>query len=255
MKYTRFKSGNNINWGEIIDDEIVELTDNYINLGSSRTNTSHSLSDVELISPVTPGKVVAIGLNYKSHLGDKPAPAVPEPFYKLPDTIIGPGENIVIPKEAIAEKVKMQPEAELCLVMGKGGKRISQSDALSHVFGYTCGNDVSARDWQQNDLQWWRAKSCDTFTVLGPWVETDFDPGGAQIQCRINDEVVQNQNISDLLHGVPRIIEFVSSMITLNPGDVIMTGTPGKPKDMFSGDTVEVEIEGIGILSNPVINE
>ena len=137
----------------------------------------------------------------------------------------------------------------------KGGKRISQSDSLSHVFGYTCGNDVSARDWQQNDLQWWRAKSCDTFTVLGPWVETDFDPGGAQIKCRINGEVVQNQNTSDLLHGVPRIIEFVSSMITLNPGDVIMTGTPGKPKDMFSGDTVEVEIEGIGILSNPVINE
>tara|TARA_B100000408_G_scaffold20336_1_gene13869 strand:- start:2969 stop:3736 length:768 start_codon:yes stop_codon:yes gene_type:complete len=255
MKYTRFKSGNNINWGEIIGNEIVELSDNYINPDSSKTNTSHSLSDVKLISPVTPGKVVAIGLNYKSHLGDKPAPAVPEPFYKLPDTIIGPGENIVIPKEAIAEKVKMQPEAELCLVMGKGGKRISQSDALSHVFGYTCGNDVSARDWQQNDLQWWRAKSCDTFTVLGPWVETDFDPGEAQIQCRINDEVVQNQNISDLLHGVPRIIEFVSSLITLNPGDVIMTGTPGVPKDMFSGDTVEVEIEGIGILSNPVINE
>jgi len=255
MKYTRFKSGNNINWGEIIGNEIVELSDNYINPDSSKTNTSHSLSDVGLISPVTPGKVVAIGLNYKSHLGDKPAPAVPEPFYKLPDTIIGPGENIVIPKEAIAEKVKMQPEAELCLVMGKGGKRISQSDALSHVFGYTCGNDVSARDWQQNDLQWWRAKSCDTFTVLGPWVETDFDPGEAQIQCRINDEVVQNQNISDLLHGVPRIIEFVSSLITLNPGDVIMTGTPGVPKDMFSGDTVEVEIEGIGILSNPVINE
>jgi len=255
MKYTRFKSGNNINWGEIIGNEIVELSDNYINPDSSKTNTSHSLSDVKLISPVTPGKVVAIGLNYKSHLGDKPAPAVPEPFYKLPDTIIGPGENIVIPKEAIAEKVKMQPEAELCLVMGKGGKRISQSDALSHVFGYTCGNDVSARDWQQNDLQWWRAKSCDTFTVLGPWVETDFDPGEAQIQCRINDEVVQNQNISDLLHGVPRIIEFVSSLITLNPGDVIMTGTPGVPKDMFSGDTVEVEIEGLGILSNPVINE
>jgi len=255
MKYTRFKSGNNINWGEIIGNEIVELSDNYINPDSSKTNTNHSLSDVKLISPVTPGKVVAIGLNYKSHLGDKPAPAVPEPFYKLPDTIIGPGENIVIPKEAIAEKVKMQPEAELCLVMGKGGKRISQSDALSHVFGYTCGNDVSARDWQQNDLQWWRAKSCDTFTVLGPWVETDFDPGEAQIQCRINDEVVQNQNISDLLHGVPRIIEFVSSLITLNPGDVIMTGTPGVPKDMFSGDTVEVEIEGLGILSNPVINE
>ena len=255
MKYTRFKSGSNINWGEIIGDEVIELSDNYINPGSSKTNTSHSLSDVELISPVTPGKVIAIGLNYKSHLGGKPAPAVPEPFYKLPDTIIGPGENIVIPKEAIAEKVKMQPEAELCLVIGKGGKRISQSDALSHVFGYTCGNDVSARDWQQNDLQWWRAKSCDTFTVLGPWVETDFDPGEAQIQCRINDEVVQNQNISDLLHGVPRIIEFVSSLITLKPGDVIMTGTPGVPKDMFSGDTVEVEIEGLGILSNPVINE
>ncbi|MQG06707.1 MAG: DUF2437 domain-containing protein, partial [SAR202 cluster bacterium] len=160
MKYTRFKSGNNINWGEIIGNEIVELSDNYINPDSSKTNTSHSLSDVEIISPVTPGKVIAIGLNYKSHLGDKPAPSVPEPFYKLPDTIIGSGENIVIPKEAIAEKVKMQPEAELCLVMGKGGKRISQSDALSHVFGYTCGNDVSARDWQQNDLQWWRAKSC-----------------------------------------------------------------------------------------------
>ena len=143
MKYTRFKSGNNINWGEIIDDEIVALSDNYINPDSSRTNTSHSLSDVELISPVTPGKVVAIGLNYKSHLGDKPAPAVPEPFYKLPDTIIGPGENIVIPKEAIAEKVKMFLASRIPMGKFGSGEDVSNcvaflsSDSASYVTGET----------------------------------------------------------------------------------------------------------------------
>ena len=255
MKYVRFKSGDNTSWGILEGTKINELSDNYVLSESKTTDNVFNAEDVTMLSPVDPGKIIAIGLNYKSHLGDKPAPEVPEPFFKLPDTLIGNNDNIIVPKEASENNLTVQPEAELCLVIGKGGKRITQSNALSHVFGYTCGNDVSVRDWQQNDLQWWRAKSCDTFTVIGPWIETEVDAANAQIICRINGEEVQNQNTSDLLHKVPKIIEFVSSMITLNAGDVIMTGTPGKPKNMYDGDRVEVEIEGIGILSNTIKNE
>ena len=211
-------------------------------------------ADFQILRPFDPPEVWAAGVTYKSsemeRRRESETPDLysevygadrPEIFLKsTSERCMGPLDDIGIRTDSTWDV----PEAELGFVIFNG-----------EVCGFTCGNDVSVRDWQQNDLQWWRAKSCDTFTVLGPWVETDFDPGEGQIQCRINDEVVQNQNISDLLHGVPRIIEFVSSLITLNPGDVIMTGTPGVPKDMFSGDTVEVEIEGLGILSNPVINE
>tara|TARA_B100001029_G_scaffold66712_1_gene54173 strand:+ start:736 stop:1506 length:771 start_codon:yes stop_codon:yes gene_type:complete len=255
MKYIRFKSNNKTSWGTLEGDTVKELSGNYVLSSTEETNNTFNINEVEMLSPVEPGKVIAIGLNYKSHLGDRPAPEVPEPFFKLPDTLIGHNDDIIVPKEAHQNDLTVQPEAELCLVVGKGGKRISQENALSHVFGYTCGNDVSVRNWQKDDLQWWRAKSCDTFTVVGPWIETEVDAANSQIVCRINGNEVQNQNTSDLLHGVPRIIEFVSSMITLNPGDVIMTGTPGEPKNMYDGDIVDVEIEGIGILSNKIKNE
>ncbi len=255
MKYIRFKSNNKTAWGTLEGDTVKELSGNYVLSSTEETNNTFNINEVEMLSPVDPGKVIAIGLNYKSHLGDRPAPEVPEPFFKLPDTLIGHNDDIIVPKEAHQNDLTVQPEAELCLVVGKGGKRISQENALSHVFGYTCGNDVSVRNWQKDDLQWWRAKSCDTVTVVGAWIETEVDAANSQIVCRINGNEVQNQNTSDLLHGVPRIIEFVSSMITLNPGDVIMTGTPGEPKNMYDGDIVDVEIEGIGILSNKIKNE
>ena len=136
--------------------------------------------------------------------------------------------------------------------MEKKCKRATKRDALGYVLGLTCGNDVSARQWQRGDLQWWRAKSSDTFTPLGPYIVTDLDPGNLDIEARVNGKLAQKSNTSDLLYDVPRIIEFVSSVMTLEQGDVIMTGTPGEPVALHHGDTVEVEIQGVGVLSNPV---
>jgi 2-keto-4-pentenoate hydratase/2-oxohepta-3-ene-1,7-dioic acid hydratase in catechol pathway len=180
---------------------------------------------------------------------------VPEPFFKVPTSIIGPDEAIVIPRAAIEEDVNVQPEGEMSLVIGKKCKGATKANALDFILGYTCGNDVSARDWQRGDLQWWRAKSSDTFSAVGPFIVTDMTHNDMHLICRVNGEVVQEQNTSDLLHDVPRIIEFVSSVVTLLPGDVIMTGTPGTPGNIKKGDVVEVEIKGIGVLKNPVTAE
>jgi 2-keto-4-pentenoate hydratase/2-oxohepta-3-ene-1,7-dioic acid hydratase in catechol pathway len=254
MKYARYEAHGEIAYGVVEGDSVKEITaapfeDHQV------TDHTHGLSEVTLLAPVVPGKIVAIGLNYKSHLGDREPPKVPEPFYKTTSALIGPDDPIIIPREAIEEGVNVQPEAEFTLVIGKRCKRASRADALSYVLGYTCGNDVSARDWQRNDLQWWRAKSSDTFAPIGPFIVSDLDPSNVRLICRINGEVVQDQLTSDLLYDVPRIIEFVSSMITLEPGDVIMTGTPGSPGNIHAGDVVEVEVEGVGVLRNPVTAE
>ena len=252
--YARYIANGAVTHG-ILDGDILKEISNSPLEDHSETGKSHSVSDVTLLSPTEPSKVVAIGLNYKSHLGGRPGPNAPEPFLKAPTTVIAQNEDIVIPKVALDEGVKIQPEAELALVIGKKCKSASQADALDYVFAYTCGNDVSARDWQQNDLQWARAKSSDTFGPIGPWMTTDLDPTNIQVTCRINGEEKQNQNTSDLLHPVTKIIEYVSAVITLEVGDVIMTGTPGTPGDIHPGDTVEVEISGVGVLSNPVVSE
>jgi len=252
--FARFEIDGTVLHGIVEGHAIKEISGSPLN-DYSETGNSHNLQDVKLLPPVSPRKIVAIGLNYRSHLGDKPGPAAPEPFLKSSTTVVGQGDNIVIPKIAIEEGVKIQPEAELALVIGKDCKGATQENALDYVFAYTCGNDVSARDWQANDLQWARAKSSDTFGPIGPWMTTDLDPTNIQVICRVNGEEKQNQNTSDLLHPVTRIIEYVSSVITLQVGDVIMTGTPGTPGDIHPGDVVEVELSGVGVLTNPVVAE
>ena len=253
-KFARYEAHGEVAYG-LVDGDIVRQITGAPYEEYRVTDHTHSLPEVRLLAPVVPSKVVAIGLNYKSHLGHLEAPKVPEPFFKTTSSVIGPGDSIVIPREAIQEGVRMQPEAELSLVIGSRCKRATRGDALSYILGYTCGNDVSGRDWQRNDLQWWRAKSCDTFSPLGPFIVTGLDPGALHLVGRINGETVQDSSTSDLLYDVPTIIEFVSRAVTLEPGDVIMTGTPGQPGDMHAGDTVEVEVEGIGVLSNPVREE
>ena len=252
--YARYLAHGDVAYGVVEGDSVHELTaapyeDHEV------TDHTHSLSEVKILAPVVPGKVVAIGLNYRSHLGDRTPPSVPEPFFKTTSSVIGPGDDIIIPREAIEENVTMQPEAELALVVGKTSRRVSAADALDHILGFTCGNDVSARNWQANDLSWWRAKSSDTFTPLGPVIVTGLDPSSLHLVGRINGAVDQEQLTSDLLYGVPEIFEFVTRVLTLNPGDVIMTGTPGTPGDIHDGDVVEVEIDGIGNLTNTVRNE
>ena len=253
-KYVRFSAHAETAYGIVEGTQVKQITGTPFGIHEI-TSISHSLSSIQLLAPVIPKKIVAIGLNYRSHLGDREPPKVPEPFLKTTTSVIGHQDPIIIPKEAREQGVKVQPEAEMAVVIGKNCRRVSKEDALNYVLGYTCGNDVSARDWQSNDLQWWRAKSSDTFSPIGPMIVSDLAPGNLQLTCRINGEIVQKQTTADLLHDVPTIIEFVSSVMTLEVGDVIMTGTPGKPGDITDGDTVEVELEGVGVLLNPVRDE
>jgi 2-keto-4-pentenoate hydratase/2-oxohepta-3-ene-1,7-dioic acid hydratase in catechol pathway len=203
---------------------------------------------VRLLWPCEPSKILAVGLNYKSHLGDRPAPAKPELFWKPPTSLLAPEGNIVIPEGA--ENVHY--EGELVVVIGKKAKAVSTAEAESCIFGYTCGNDVSERNWQRGDLQWWRAKGSDTFGPLGPAIAVGLDYRSSRLQTRVNGEVKQSQYLSDLLFDPATVVSHASRHVTLLPGDVIFTGTPGSTSALKAGDTVEVEIDGIGVLKNAV---
>lgn len=215
------------------------------------TSAKHKLGDVKLMFPIVPPKVLAVGLNYKSHLGTRTPPPQPEIFYKPITCLTNPGDPIRIPKNA----KNVHYEGELVVVIGKALARGSREQAIDAIWGVTCGNDVSERDWQngpQKDLQWWRAKGADTFGPLGPAVVRGLDYGKLQLETRLNGKSVQKQLTSDLLFDCPAIVSYVSQFVSLTPGDLIYTGTPGSTQKMNPGDSVEVEIEGIGILKNPI---
>jgi 2-keto-4-pentenoate hydratase/2-oxohepta-3-ene-1,7-dioic acid hydratase in catechol pathway len=250
MKFARYEADGRVQFGVVESDTVTRIT---AAPWESHVTTSdvRSLSDVRLLAPTAPSKMVAIGLNYKSHLGDRTPPSVPEPFFKTPSCVVGQGDTIVLPKDSNL----VQEEAELAIVFGKRCRNASKENALDFIFGYTCANDVSERNWQKGDLQWWRAKSSDTFGPIGPFIVTGLNPGNLAIEARLNGKVVQQSNTSDLLYDVPTIIEWVSKVMTLEPGDVILTGTPGTTATLSPGDTVEIELEGIGVLSNPVAAE
>ena len=219
------------------------------------TDHTHPLDHVQLLAPVVPGKVVAIALNYSTHLGERPAPKRVEGFYKPHNCIIADGENIVLPADA----GRVDEEGELVVIIGKTAKNVSKGDALDFVMGYTIGNDVSARDWQngpEKDMQWWRAKGADTFGPLGPFISTDIDPFDFTIQVTVNGEKTENVAHSrDLIFDIPTVIAEISKYVTLDPGDIIYSGTPGRTSQLQPGDVVEVEIPGIGVLRNSVISE
>lgn len=209
------------------------------------------LADVRLLAPVLPTKVVCIGKNYADHareMGGEP-PADPVIFIKPSTSVIGPNAAIRLP----ADSSRVDYEAELAVVIGQPCKDVPAEKALSVVFGYTVGNDVTARDQQKADGQWTRGKSHDTFCPLGPWVETQLDPSDLAIRAELDGEVKQDSRTSLLLHDVPELIEWVSRVMTLLPGDVILTGTPAGVGPMTDGQTVSVTVEGIGTLTNPVV--
>ncbi len=209
----------------------------------------YDLGQIKLLAPSSPSKIVCVGLNYVEHARelDQKLPSEPIIFLKPPSAALNPGEEIVIPQSSS----RVDYEGELGVVIGKRCKGIEARDAEDYILGYTCFNDVTARDLQQKDGQWTRAKSFDTFAPFGPWI-AGIDPGNADIKTRVNGKIVQDSNTSDLIFGVPKLIEFISGVMTLLPGDVIATGTPPGVGKLEKGDTVEVEIEGIGILRNPV---
>lgn len=250
VKYVRYASGNSIAWGVLEGETIRELRGDLFS-SPRPTGKRLRLADVRLLAPVTPSKVIAVGLNYKSHLGERPSAAYPGLFAKLPTSIIGHEENIVLPSDA----TNTHYEGEMVLVIGSRTSRVSVADAPSHIFGITAGNDVSERDWQKDDLQWFRAKASDTFGPLGPAIVTGLPYDDLLLQTRLNGEVVQSQRTKDLIFGVAEIVSYVSQYVTLLPGDVIYTGTPGSTKPIRPGDVVEVEVEGVGVLRNRVVQQ
>jgi 2-keto-4-pentenoate hydratase/2-oxohepta-3-ene-1,7-dioic acid hydratase in catechol pathway len=209
---------------------------------------TYSLDQVNLLAPCQPTKILGVGLNYASHLAARPRPKNPEMFFVPTSAVLDPGGSIVIPQGT----GQCEYEGELVVVIGQKASKVPVEHAGAYVFGVTCGNDVSARDWQKNDLQWWRAKGCDTFAPFGPAIAEGLPYHDLLLTTRLNGEVKQQQRTSDLIFSVDQIVSFVSQHVTLLPGDLVYTGTPGATSPMKPGDVVEVEIEGIGILRNQV---
>ena len=219
--------------------------------GFDTTDERIPLADVKLLAPVIPrSKVVAVGRNYREHaaeLGNE-APSEPLLFLKPNTSVIGPGDTIVRPSQSS----QVDFEGELAIVIGSIAKNVPEADAASVVFGYTVANDVTARDLQEKDGQWARAKGFDTFCPLGPVIETEFEVASQGIETRVNGEVRQSGRLDEMVHSVASVIAYASAVFTLLPGDVILTGTPAGVGPIVAGDTVEVTVEGIGTLSNPV---
>lgn len=206
------------------------------------------LGSVHLLPPCEPTKIIAIGRNYRSHLGGRPAPEAPGLFAKFPNCLIGAGDDIVFPPGA--EDVHY--EGEMVVVIGRRARLVPPGASPSFVFGVTAGNDVSERRWQAHDLQWLRAKSSDTFGPLGPAIVRGLDYNDLLLETRVNGEVRQSQRTRDLLFDVDALVCYITQVITLEPGDLIFTGTPGTTQALAPGDLVEVALEGVGVLSNRV---
>jgi 2-keto-4-pentenoate hydratase/2-oxohepta-3-ene-1,7-dioic acid hydratase in catechol pathway len=214
-----------------------------------RTGESAPLSKVQLLVPVRPTKIVAMAVNYWSHAGDRSVSPKPEAFLKSPSSLIAQGEAIVLPAGAN----NVHAEAEVVVVIGRRASRVLAADAERYIFGYTAGNDVSAREWQREDTQWWRAKSADTFTAVGPWIETDLKPERIPVEGRISGRRIQRGDTSELVHSISACIEAISAVMTLERGDLIFTGTPETTAALAPGDVAEVEVTGVGVLRNPVV--
>jgi len=251
VKIARFSTGGDPRFGIVDGDDLVVLKGDPMFLGFETLDERVPLADVKLLAPVIPrSKVVAIGKNYRDHAAEMggEAPAEPLLFLKPNTSVIGPGDSIVIPKQSS----QVDHEGELAIVIGSIAKNVAEADAASVIFGYTVANDVTARDLQKTDGQWARAKGFDTFCPLGPVIETEFDPAGKSIEVRVGGEVRQSGVLDDMVHSIAAIVAYASSVFTLLPGDVILTGTPAGVGPILAGEIVEVEIEGIGVLPNPV---
>jgi 2-keto-4-pentenoate hydratase/2-oxohepta-3-ene-1,7-dioic acid hydratase in catechol pathway len=247
-RYVRYEAEGRVAYGVVAGDTVRALT-NAPWSGGKPTGSTLKLADVKLLAPVEPSKVIAVGFNYKSHLGQQPPAQYVGLFAKFPTSIVGHEADIPYPSDA----TNLHFEGELVVVIGKKASRVAKEEALGHVFGVTAGNDVSERAWQKQDLQWFRAKGSDGFGPLGPWIVTGINYQDALLETRVNGKTLQSQRTKDLIFDIAYIVSYVSRYVTLLPGDVIYTGTPGTTSAIKPGDVVEVEIEGIGVLRNRVV--
>jgi 2-keto-4-pentenoate hydratase/2-oxohepta-3-ene-1,7-dioic acid hydratase in catechol pathway len=287
-KYCRFKVGDTVAYGIVEGGRVRQLAGDLFGQWS-KTERTYALDQVRLLVPSRPTQVIAMAGNYKSHLGGEvttttvttvttirtdaktketktdstttteirkagevpPAFQIPQPFFKSPSCLVPCGGEIVIPKDATV----VHYEAEMVIVIGRKAKDVPKAAALDYVLGVTCGNDVSERVWQKNDVQWWRAKGSDTFGPCGPFIASGLDYDNLLMQLRLNGEVKQKERTSQLIHDVASMVSGISQHVTLQPGDLIFTGTSGTTSEIKAGDVVEVELEGVGVLRNRVVAE
>jgi 2-keto-4-pentenoate hydratase/2-oxohepta-3-ene-1,7-dioic acid hydratase in catechol pathway len=253
MRIVRYQTASQSpTYGWVIGDKVGDLEGSPFSQ-FSRAEAVRPLAEVDLLPPIRPSKIVCVGRNYVAHAKEHDAevPEVPLIFLKPPSTIIAHEDTIYLPPQS----QQVEHEAELAVVIGKKGRWISPEEAQDHIFGYTIANDVTARDLQFQDGQWTRGKGFDTFCPIGPWVETDFDPADAVITCHVNDDMRQMASTRDMVFNVRQLIAYISSVMTLFSGDLLLTGTPAGVDTLVAGDIVEVSIEGIGTLRNPVATE
>jgi 2-keto-4-pentenoate hydratase/2-oxohepta-3-ene-1,7-dioic acid hydratase in catechol pathway len=250
MRIVRYQKKNeHPQYGWILENKVGPIAGDIFG-DFQRLEAEVPLTDVRLLAPCEPSKIICIGRNYAEHAREQKAEVtnVPLIFLKPPSSIINPGDTIILPPQS----EQVEHEAELVIVIGKGGRNIITEEAKKAVYGFTVGNDVTARDLQKLDGQWTRAKGFDTFCPFGPWIDTDFDPSDAIITCKVNGQPRQMASTRDMVFGVNVLIAFISSVMTLQPGDLIFTGTPAGVGPLRAGDSVEVEIEALCKLVNPV---
>jgi 2-keto-4-pentenoate hydratase/2-oxohepta-3-ene-1,7-dioic acid hydratase in catechol pathway len=243
-----FELNGRLSYGIIEGDDIFTLEGTPFE--ARKGARAAALTEVRLRPPVMPSKIVCVGRNYAAHAQERGVDVPTEPmiFMKPPTALSGDGDAI----ELLPETGRVEHEAELAIVIGRQGRYIAETDALRYVLGYACANDVSDRDFQKKDGQFTRAKGFDTFCPLGPWIETDLNPSALAVRCSVNGELKQDGTTADMIFKPAYLISFVSRVMTLLPGDVLLTGTPSGTSPLTKGDTVEVEIEGIGKIANPV---
>lgn len=253
MRFIRYKlNDDSPRFGWILEDAVGPVEGSPFE-EFRRLEADLNLESVNLLAPVQPSKIICVGRNYVAHAKEHGAevPEVPLLFMKPPSSIIGPNDTILLPPQS----QQVEHEAELAVVIGKHARWVSPEEALDYVLGYTAANDVTARDLQRRDGQWTRSKGFDTFCPLGPWITTEFDPSDAVITCHINDEMRQMASTRDMVFSIRQLVAYVTSIMTLEPGDVLLTGTPAGVGPLLPGDIVKVTIEGLGTLSNQVAQE
>jgi 2-keto-4-pentenoate hydratase/2-oxohepta-3-ene-1,7-dioic acid hydratase in catechol pathway len=253
MRFVRYQYGSDAPcYGWILEDRVGPVDGSPFS-DYRRMNASLPIEAVRLLAPVEPSKIICVGRNYAEHAREHGAevPQIPLLFLKPPTALIGPGANIVLPPQS----QQVEHEAELAVVIGKVGRWIPVDRSNEYIFGYVAANDVTARDLQQRDGQWTRGKGFDTFCPVGPWIETELNPADVLVTCRVNDEMRQMASTREMVFTVPQLIAYASSIMTLLPGDILLTGTPAGVGPLKAADVVEVTVEGIGTLRNPVIVE
>ena len=252
MRLARVSRPDGPSFVEVVDDHVVLLEGHPFG-GARRTDQVAPLASVRLLAPIIPTKILCVGKNYADHAKEMggEVPAEPLIFSKPATAVIGPGDDIVLPRLS----TNVHHEAELAVVIGRLTRSVAVENALGSVLGYTCANDVTARDLQASDGQWTRAKGFDTFCPLGPWIDTEVDPAKLSVRCEVNGETRQDGSTSDLVFDVAQLVAYCAAFATLLPGDVILTGTPAGVGPVQDGDRVTVAIEGIGELTNPCVAE